>query len=388
MGYPQRKGTAVYVYFHDPETGKNKPLPRDETRHLDGASDLQIKAWIQNYAATHGYKLHNEQHVIGDKWSKLVATFLETPEVTDKDIKTQWDYKRYLTQYVLVYFVNKLQLTDPYQWTYKSGGLAAYLVNERKVSGHVVKRCNVALRKFWDFLIDTGEMHQSITLRLKTVKIEKEETPLERVYTPDDVFKLASDLEPDLRFAMLCGYFLSLRPQEIFALRASDFAAGSKAVDAECSKVMKEAGLYYGLVADIRRQRTQKGKFAKPKGGIQAMVSCFNKRAAEEIVALVKVLAESNTSLLFPLPNDHYFHRWDKLELGLTIKDNRRSSLYWLGRQGKLAPVSLKNHARHTKMETTDKYLRRPKETLDTADLDLDLTLPEEGSANGNIKAG
>lgn len=388
MGYHQRKGEAVYVHFHNPETGKNPPLPRSETRHLDGATDEQIKAWIQNYAAINGYSVQNEEHVIGDRWAKLIAGFMATPEVTTKDEKTQGDYKRYLTQYVLVYFVNKLQLNDPYQWTYKSGALTTYLVNERKVSGYVVKKCNVALRMFWDYLIDTGEMHQSISLRLKTVKIPAPETPLERVYKPEDIFNIAKKLEPDLRLMLLCGYFMSIRPQELFALKATTFLAGIRAVEIECSKVMKSAGLYQGLVGYIKEQRTQSGKIRKPKGGIVAYVACFDKDAAEQIVKLVQVLHNPKEEYLYSMPNDHYFKRWDDYNLGLTVKDTRRSSLYWLGHNSKLTPVAIKNHARHKKMETTDKYLRRPKETLDTVDLVLDLTLPEEGNANGNSKAG
>jgi hypothetical protein len=387
MGYPQRKGKAVYVYFHDPETGKNKPLPRDETRHLDGATDEQIKAWIQNYAAIHGYRVHNEEHVIGDKWIKLVDNFLTTPEVTGKNIKTQGDYKRYLTQYVLVYFVNYLGLNDLYQWTYKSGGLAAYLVNERKVSGYMVKKCNVALRMFWGYLIDTGEMHQSIDLRLKTVKIPKPDTPLEKVYTPEDIFKMSVKLPSDLRLMMLCGYFMSIRPQELFALKTTAFSAGVKAVDAECAKVMKSARLYNGLVAYIDEQRTQAGEYTDPKGGIKAMVACFNKKAAEQIVALIKELRKPNQPYLYLKPNDHYFKRWDDLKLGLTVKDTRRSSLYWLAHNTKLTPVAIKNHARHTKMETTDKYLRRPK-GVNEQDFDLDLTLPTKKGKKNGTKAG
>jgi hypothetical protein len=290
----------------------------------------------------------------------------------------------------LVYFVNKHQLVDPFQWTYKSGGLATYLVNERKVSGYMVKKCNVALRLFWDYLIDIGEMHQSIALRLKTVKLPKPNTPLERVFTPEDIFKIADKLEPELRLLVLCGYFMSIRPQELFALRAIAFSAGVKAISFQCSKVMKEAGLYHGLVAYVDRQRTQSGKIADPKGGIKAYVSCWNQKAAEQIVALVQVLHNPGKEYLYPMPNDHYFKRWDDYNLGLTIKDTRRSSLLWLGEYSKLPPVAIKNHARHTKMETTDKYLRRPTEASNSAEICLDLTLPEEGKTDGNSsnKAG
>jgi hypothetical protein len=66
MGYAVLKGTAVYVYFHDPKAGKNRPLPRRETKDLDGATQEQIKSWIEN-----------EKHaslVVSDFWASPPAS--------------------------------------------------------------------------------------------------------------------------------------------------------------------------------------------------------------------------------------------------------------------------------------------------------------------------
>lgn len=369
MAYFVRKNSAVYVYFHDAESGKNKPLPRIETKHLDGALDPQVQSWMENYAASKGYETKNTESVIGDKWTKLVDKFLETPEIKSKSYNTIYAHKKYLKELVLVYFVNLHGLNDPYQWTYKSAGLLSYLTNDRKVSSNIAIRCNVSLRAFWDFLIDEGEIHQSIALRLKNPSIKKKATPLQFVLTPEAAINLAKGLpDPDSKLLLLLGYFFSLRPQETFALTRQDFFTKEKAESKECSKVMKEVALYHGLVVNVNKQRTRQGAIEDAKAGSSGFVSCFNLDAATLIVGLVKEFKGT----LLPFGNDHYFKKWKKLDLGVTLKDLRRSSIYWIAHNTKLPPVAIKNHARHTKMETTDKYLRRPTEAEDL-DLSLDL---------------
>ena len=380
MAYIQRKNSAVYVYIHDPDTGKNKPLPRVKTKHLDGATDALVKSWLDNYLKTLGYESKNSQAVVGEKWLRLIDRFINTPEVQAKAYNTIYAYRKYLTEQCLVYFVNVHGLNDPTAWTLKSAGMLTYLLNERGCSPDTASRCNVALRKFWEFLIDEGEVHQSVNLRLKNPRLGNKETPLKFNVTPECILRVASTLErDDEKILLLMGYFFSLRPQETFALTRKDFFTKEQATSKECSKIMKEAGLFSGLVVNIDKQKVRikkeggdslSWKIDDPKGGIKGFVACFNKEGAEAIVATIKGMSGE----LLPGSVDHYFKLWAgvKKRLGVTLKDLRRSSIYWLGHHTQLQAIPIKNHARHLKMETTMKYLRRPNET-EESDLSLDL---------------
>ncbi len=49
MAYFRRKNGSVYVYKYDSAVGAPRPMPRSETRHLDGHNDAFIDYWIQKY---------------------------------------------------------------------------------------------------------------------------------------------------------------------------------------------------------------------------------------------------------------------------------------------------------------------------------------------------
>ena len=60
---------------------------------------------------------------------------------------------------------------------------------------------------------------------------------------------------------------------------------------------------------------------------------------------------------------------------GMTLKDLRRASLYWLGHYSSVDLVALKNHARHRNVETTSLYTRRPLEDVSDLGGDGELNL-------------
>lgn len=373
MAYFVRKKSAVYVYLHDPETQRNKPLPRNKTRHLDGATDLQVKGWLDNYLLTQGYERKVNETTIDPKMIELVEAFIAYLKSREKSWNTVSWYRKYLLDYILPFFVNKLGATDPNSWLYKSPQLLAYLEKDRKLSASIIVRCNVALRKFWDWLQDEGHVVIGVKLKLRNPVLKKRETPLEEIKTPEQVFRFALFCQDrDVALLALLGYFFSLRPQETMILRKRNFKGGTDAQSIEAVNVMQRWKLFNRFAVHVKAQKDQKGTEKDPKHNSKGWVACFNEAAAKLIVTHLQ--GKPNDELLFPKGTDHYFKKWRKKGLGITLKDLRRSSLYWLGHNTDLPPVALKNHARHKKMSTTDDYLRRPEDkTTESSELSLDL---------------
>lgn len=179
----------------------------------------------------------------------------------------------------------------------------------------------------------------------------------------------------EIKLLSLIGYFFSLRPQEVFALKPSDFKAGSEVKLLECSQAMTRSNLYDRFVVHIERQRTNRSELTTPKAGSKGWVSCFDKAGAKEIVSLLNK-GSSPEEPIFKLNNRELYKRWRKFGIkGVTLKDLRRASLYWLGHHASMEPMLLKQHARHNLLETTMLYMRRPDEDLRKSDDDFVLDL-------------
>jgi hypothetical protein len=116
--------------------------------------------------------------------------------------------------------------------------------------------------------------------------------------------------------------------------------------------VFKKAKLFDRLAVRVERQRHGHDEY-DPKADNIGWVACFDAKAAKEIVKLAQTVE-------FKYRMDSYQRRWKHLKLGFTLKDLRRASLYWLGHHSKLSVVELRNHARHSSLETTSLYVRRP----------------------------
>lgn len=171
----------------------------------------------------------------------------------------------------------------------------------------------------------------------------------------------------------LLGFFFSLRTQELFALRPMDFRAGSQASFLECCKVMGRFKLFSKFAVHVHRQRKKNGEFNHPKSYSNGWFSCFHEQGAKEIVKRLKVI-EDKEQLIFDHLPDWNIKLWKRKGIpNITLKDLRRASLYWLGHQNDIDLVALKHHARHSKVDTTMLYLRRPGEEVDGGfELDLD----------------
>jgi hypothetical protein len=172
----------------------------------------------------------------------------------------------------------------------------------------------------------------------------------------------------------LLGYFFSLRPMEVFAVKKEQFRAGTKAAELECGKVLTQYGLFGRLAIYMEHARAQDGTEKKLKTkDSKGWVGCFSEPAARLLLDLIQ--DEEPGALLFrEWKPDWYLKIWAAHGIPNTVlKDMRRGSLYWLGHHIGMQPLHLKHHARHARFDTTLLYLRRPDEYVaETLELDLD----------------
>lgn len=195
--------------------------------------------------------------------------------------------------------------------------------------------------------------------------LKAKETPLKNTQTPAQMLALVRQTnDVMMKMIMLMGYFFSLRPQEIFAVKQSKFLAGSKAVTLECCRSMSYVKLYGWLAYYVSEQREKSGTIEIPTARSKGWSACFNEEAAQLIVGLI---GKNNPDDLYfgKYQNDHWFRKWRELPStrDMTIKDLRRAGLYWLDHSTELTLAALKNHAGHSKIETTMKNVRRPETT-------------------------
>lgn len=382
--YFQRKGkngTAVYVYHHT--DGKNKPLPRSITKQLDGKMDWEVEDWMLWWAAVNAVSHRKPRASLGSL-ADLVDGCLGFMESQGLNKKTVSIHKDRLYD-ILPFFADK-PIHDT--WYLKIGELYSWML-DKDWTPQRHNACNVSFRAFYRWLQDQGIVKHRHSIALRNRPVLGRKTPLKYTLTPEQVLAhVASLSKPEFRLMALVGFFFSLRTDEVFGLRRSDFIAGSRAQIMEASKVMAKRGLYSKLVVNIRQCRRGSGEIYSPsnrkRGGI---VSCFDAKAAKLIVELIKTIPKhpllkdkDGKYTIEPPIIGHYKPNWWSVQWRtkgipeLTQKDLRRASLYWLGHYTEFNLVDLQNHARHTNPLTTSLYTRRPEEEFDSGQFDeLDL---------------
>lgn len=365
MAFWRREGKRVVVYTT--VAGRQKRLPRETVHHLDPEPDHNIDTWVNNWSLTHEGVKRQYDELDHPSTLDLVEIFCAYLKTRRKSPKTIGQHRHNLTRYCLPYFVSVNELVDPIHWPSKSVRLLSHLEG-LGLSPRTINTCNVSLRVFWNWLVEEGKA--AGVLLLRNAMVGQQVTPLDFAVTPQDILKHLY-AAPELRLLAILGYFFSLRPQEVVALTPGDFRAGSKATELECCKAMVSGGLYGRFAVHIHRQRVG-NDFSSPKVNSKGWVACFDEAAAREIVGLLR--DRPIDQLLLPYRLDWYFRLWRKKGYpGLTLKDLRRASLYWLGQYGGLPFTTLKNHARHADPSTTALYVRRPgNEKVEWDDLDLD----------------
>jgi hypothetical protein len=175
--YKVRKNNSVYIYYRN-DLGKNTPLPRSVTRHLDSRSDDDVDHWMRFYQQTElGTKL--PPLVLAPTKLKTLLTDFNTYLMTVEklDPRTVSQHRGNLNNHILPFFLSRAKgLND---WPLVSHKLMEFQ-RERDVTAHTNNRVNITLRKFFRWakqerLVDTKE-----ELYLRNDREDSSETPLGR----------------------------------------------------------------------------------------------------------------------------------------------------------------------------------------------------------------
>lgn len=367
--YRKTVGGRQYLFIYTREDGRQRNVPRSRYRHLEGAADHNIEAWIAEHITPYEGKRKTPDHTLFS--DDRLNGYLDDWCVYLKNIKGRADttirkYRAMLSTYVFPFFVER-GLKDPGAWPGVSVKLYDYLAGY-ECSQALIAEINNALRGFYRWLQEEGLVAFSGALLLRNRPKERKGTSLAFTLLPEEVMLFAQQTPTaEAKVLALAGYFFSLRPQETFGLYPEDFAAGEDIQKKECILAMQAAGLYDGLALNVQRQQTNTGKLTDPKAHSKGWVACFNREAAHLLVEVLNGLPEDTK--VFGTDNRGIYRRWERATRGtklekIDLKDLRRASLYWLGHHSKMqeTPMNLMKHARHKEFDTTLLYLRRPSE--------------------------
>ncbi len=358
MFWQRKSNRRVFVYYWCRATGKQKALSRDLTRHLDPLTDSEIDLWLKNQSDLTKLPLRIEPL---PEDHKMVAEVFRFTSYLKEDLKrhpyTAKAHEDNLIRIALPFFFHIQNIESIDQIKVHSSKLREFLKKER-YSQTRIKNIQMSLRMFWTWLCEENIAEGTIFLRKGPS--ENKSIPLKRTPSPDEILTWIAPTD-ELRLLLLVGYFFSLRPQEIFALKPIDFLWGPKVETLEAANVMKRAKLYSEFCVRIRFQRSRSIGITEPKADSRGIVACFHEKAALIIIELIR--NRPSHELLFPYGNDWYYKLWRRMGYpDLSLKDCRRASLYWLGHYTCLEITALKNHARHKDIATTSLYTRRPNE--------------------------
>lgn len=373
----RKKGIQVYVCYM--RSGKPVSLPRAKTKHLDGDEPHNLDAFCRQIERQYegGPRKITPENLsqTNSELGQNLESYFDFLISRGKSPNTVGWHKSALEKYVVRFFLEgDTPLRDPVQWPGKSIRLFQWLIAQN-TSESTIKRVNIALRGFYRYLVEEGRIQTGVDIRLRNPVIRDKTTPLPRILEPEEILAFIEQAkDPAIKLTALLGYFFSLRPQEIFALRPMDFVAGTKATELECCRIMHAKGLFFKLAVNVQRQKTKNGKFTVPKAYSSGFVACFNAVAAKTLVYLLRQVQKPDRAL-FGFSPDWHLKLWRRHGIeGITVKSLRRASLYYLAHHTKMNDlVALMKHARHKKAETTMLYLRRPEETIEfTGELDLE----------------
>ncbi len=371
MAYWTRRRTG-YVYVYTRVDGRPKCLPRADIKHLDGQTDHSIQAWVDQWSSQwESSKITPDQIQWSDSYIEgLLSNYAVHMSSSGRSEITIQQHTSALRRFVVPFYL-ELSLTDPRQWVGVSSRMTEHLL-ALEVTPPVINVCNFSLRGFWRYLFEERVVFERELILRTPQGVRSEVTPLKYTLTPDEVLAFVRTCsDSQVRLMALVGYFHSLRSQELFALKKTDFRTGPKLVSLEAIKAFERAGLYTRLVVRIERQRTNSGKPKKPKANSIGWVGCFNEEAARLIVGELNELDEED---LIRQKNRETYRLWERIGIpDITLKDLRRASLYWLSHNTSLLPAQLMHHSRHRSIESLNEYLRRPDEEFeDYKELKLD----------------
>jgi hypothetical protein len=356
--FRDKKG-RVYLQVWDAKVKRGKVLPRADSKHLDQLRDEEVQAFIDELHPPKDKPKLCETRKLGERWLKHLEERKYDPQTVQQ--------RRSGLESIFSFFIDEENLSIK-TWPDHTAKFFRWMEKKKYKPGRV-RIVNTSLRMFYKWLAEENEVRPT-QLALRKSVADRSKTPLARPLGPDEVLEWAYRCKiPEIKFIGLVGYFFSLRPQESFALVRQDFRNSSEITKLECVKTMSAATLDASLVVYIGKQKQKLNKVVPyAKKGSNGWVCCFNRAAAGMILEMILKLQPQE--LICKTTNENIYSLWRKHGMpGLSIKDLRRASAYYLGHYSKFTPLQLMKHMRHKKIETTMIYCRRPDEDFETAEL-------------------
>lgn len=356
-----KKGRPGVWEIWTSQEGKNCLVPREAYSHLDGQPKHNVEHWITGHLDRPEHKPLSD-----DDLTKLVEEFVAYyRDELERASETYEEHERHLLHHVIPYFLKQdPPLRDPNKWPSVSVRMSK-IMSADGLTKHQIYRSNVALRRFYEWLREEERVLKENVLltRGPNMKWNDEITPCKVFLSPSDVVaKIKAEPDLDAKRLLALGYFFSLRPQEMFGLKAGDFFSGPEVFELEAAKTMRDLDLYGGTVVDLQRQKTKLKKFRRPKKGSGGWVACISAEASNLLVDLLDGKGPDDP-VFDTEPYDLYRDHWP-YKASFTLKDLRRASLYWIGHNSKITLIQLSKHARQKASKSLEYYLRRPEEKL------------------------
>ncbi len=368
------KSGRLQVYYYDPEKGKQVKLSRNYLRHLDHIKeDAAIDIWVKRWAADnikHQKTIPRVLLTTDEAYLFFEAFIEERKRFRNLSISTYKDAHTYFHKYVSEYFVTVHKEKDVRNWSLYMAGFPGWLL-KKNLSNKYIKKIILTCRQFGHYLA-ANHIITHKWLVLIPVDNSSSATPLPRELKPKEVLKFAqSSSNSEVKLLALLGYFASLRPAETMALSVKDFYTGLQAIRV-CKTQENFKKLKLGSKLTIHVNKQLRGTLIdKPKTrGSVGYVAVWYAPAAREIGELLK----GKNGALFSKARETLFILWKEQGInGISLHDLRRSSGVYLGRTKQVPMLLLQEHMRHSSINTTMLYMRRPEqEKVDTGTQNFD----------------
>ncbi len=404
----RRNSKKVTVYYWNSKANKQVSIPRSKTKHLDGLTDAEVDAWVEEWEKGNGLtidRIMRKVHLVGDDlqalWDAYKAAYkARRPNVGPK-VQSKMDYA--FDAYFVPYFIGKHSLKDVWGWTSVAADFPAYMAAIKVTINGVQQDLNTdsqkkvlwLLMRFSQYLESRGKIAKIWVFEMPSRGYE-DETPLRYYLQPEEALAAAKallnyipapsggkkpgrafkdDQEPDKRLwalALLVGYFAGLSPSETFGLQNEDFVTGPE-VETLCStyKGLKKAGLGTKMAIAVQRALTgenKEQKYGKTKNKYRKDYACvWSADAAKLLATILKDLpAGPIYSFSRRYLDSLYSKHVSPLVFDVTQHDLRRASCAFLGDESgiNLELKLLKKVMRHSVITTTLRYTRRPTKEL------------------------
>lgn len=383
---PRKGKKGIYVYYHDRATGKQQQVPRKKTKHLDKASQQEIQEWLDQWDKQHGRAAERSERINLKDDERLMQLWnqykTQHTASSKRRIQAENSEQRLFDNHILPFFVGQLQNKTPESWHDQIPNFHAYLFS-KKLGDQTNRYVLWALRRFGEHLVWARHMNYPFAVKVPA-RQNPNTTPLEITLTPDQILNSIESSfgvsakkwlkiggrpheisEDDIKLSVLIGYFGSLRPQEQWALEKSDFITGDVAEKhTKTLPGLRSYGLGTKLSIVISKswQKTNPPKIeALTKSHYSAgVVNIWNPKAAKLIAELVK---KKPAGRVFKMSYFGWFQLWRRTiypKIGVSAHDLRRASGQYLGKVKRIDLMTLKEHMRHSEIETTILYTRDP----------------------------